>query len=136
MELILIGYAINGENRIIRASEIKPKCIIAETTAYCPCELCCGIWADGFTFTGDKAGKGCIAIDPKNGILKMGQKVYIKGYGYGICNDIGGAIKGERRLDLCFDTHKEALEWGRKFIKVCIITEEQYRKGIENQKKE
>ena len=96
------------------------KYYILKVTGYCPCELCCGEWANGKTFTGDKAGKGCIAIDPIDGPLKMGQKVYIEGYGYGICNDIGGAIKGWE-ADACFDTHKEALEWGVKLVKVYLI---------------
>jgi 3D (Asp-Asp-Asp) domain-containing protein len=89
-------------------------------TAYCPCEICCGKWANGLTYTGAIAGKGCIAIDPKKGPLKLGQEVYIKGYGYGVCNDIGGAIKGWK-IDLCFDTHEEALEWGVKLVRVYII---------------
>ncbi|GAH33352.1 unnamed protein product [marine sediment metagenome] len=62
------------------------------STAYTPGIESCGIWADGFTYTGDIVGKGCIAIDPNAGILKLGQKVFVEGYGYGICNDIGGAI--------------------------------------------
>lgn len=89
-------------------------------TAYCPCETCCGEWADGFTYTGDIAGKGCVAIDPKNGPLKLRQRVYIAGYGEGVCNDIGEAIK-HYDVDLCYDTHREALERGVKLIKVYVI---------------
>ena len=96
------------------------KYFILKVTGYCPCKICCGIWANGETFTGDKAGRGCIAIDPDAGILKMGQRVFIEGYGYGICNDIGGAIKGWE-ADACFDTHEEALEWGVRLVKVFLI---------------
>ena len=89
-------------------------------TAYYPGVECCGIWADGKTYTGDKAGRGCIAIDPKAGILKLGQKVFVEEYGYGVCNDIGGAIKGWK-VDLCFDTLQEAKEFGRKLVKVHVL---------------
>ena len=61
-----------------------------------------------------------IAIDPKAGILKMGQKVFVEGYGYGECNDVGSAIKGWK-IDLCFDTYEEAINWGRHLVKVWIL---------------
>jgi 3D (Asp-Asp-Asp) domain-containing protein len=105
---------------IISFSNAKQKYFIMLSTGYCPCELCCEKYSlNGLTFTGDKAGKGCIAIDKEAGILKLGQKVYVEGYGEGICNDIGGAIKGYE-IDLCFDTHQEALNWGIRLVKVYI----------------
>ena len=58
---------------------------------------------------GDIAGKGSIAIDDKNGPLRMGQMVFIEGYGIGKCNDRGSAIK-KWRIYLCFDTIEEAQE--------------------------
>ena len=61
-----------------------------------------------------------MAIDPVNGPLNMGQRVYIEGYGYGVCNDIGGAIRGWE-ADACFDAHEEALEWGVRLVKVYLI---------------
>lgn len=99
---------------------IEGKYFIMLSTAYTPGIESCGIWADGFTYIGDVAGKGCIAIDPKAGILKLGQKVFVEGYGHGVCNDIGGAIKGWR-IDVCFDDLDEALEWGRKLVKVYVL---------------
>ena len=111
--LLLITYAVTF---------CKPegKYFILKVTGYCPCKKCCGEWANGLTYTGDKAGRGCVAIDPNAGILKMGQRVYIEGYGYGVCNDIGGAIKGWE-ADVCFDTHQEALNWGVRLVKVYVI---------------
>lgn len=104
-------------------AEIEAKHFIMLSTGYCPCKICCGKWANGETYTGDKAGRGCIAIDPKARILRMGQRLFIEGYGYGVANDIGGAIKGWE-VDLCFDSHEEALEWGRKLVKVYLIEED------------
>lgn len=103
-----------------KAETQEQKYFIMEATGYYPGEECCYPFTDGLTATGAKAGRGCIAIDPKAGILKMGQVVYIEGYGYGTCNDVGGAIKGWK-IDLCFNTLQEAKEWGVKLAKVYII---------------
>ncbi len=97
-----------------------PKYFILKVTGYCPCKICCGKWADGYTYTGAEAGYGCVAIDPHARILKMGQAVYVEGYGYGVCNDTGSAIKGWE-ADVCFDTHEEAVEWGVKLVKVYVL---------------
>ena len=97
-----------------------PKYYILTATAYYPGAECCYPWNNGKTYTGDIAGKGCIAIDPKNGPLKMGQHIYVEGYGYGICNDIGSAIKGWK-IDVCFNTYEEAVEWGVKLVKVYVL---------------
>lgn len=43
-------------------------------------------------------------------------RIYIPGYGWGRVEDKGSAIKGENRLDLYFDSHQEALRWGRKNV--------------------
>ena len=80
----------------------EDKFYVMSSTAYCPGPECCAPWDDGKTFTGADAGRGCIAIDPKARILKMGQKVFVEGYGYGECNDVGSAIKGWK-IDLCFE---------------------------------
>ena len=98
----------------------KPKFYYLTATAYYPGPECTYPYDDGFTATGAKAGKGCIAVDPKNGPLKLGQRVYVVGYGEGVCNDVGSAIKGWK-IDLCFDTYKEAIEWGVKLVKVYVL---------------
>ena len=93
-------------------------------TAYYPGPECTEPFNDGKTATGAEAGKGCIAIDPGARILKLGQKVYVEGYGYGECNDVGAAIKGWE-VDLCFESYHEAKEWGRKLVKVYVLDEEE-----------
>ena len=100
--------------------EPEAKYFLMTATAYYPGPESCHPYADGYTATGAIAGKGCIAIDPKNGPLKLGQKVFVEGYGYGICNDVGGAIT-EWELDLCYDTLEEAKEYGRKLVKVWLL---------------
>lgn len=78
-------------------------------TAYCPCEKCCGAYANGYTATGAKATQGVtIATDPD--VIPMGTEVEIDGHIY-IAQDVGGAINGNR-IDLYFDSHEDALQWG------------------------
>ena len=98
----------------------EQKYYLMTATAYYPGPESCYPFDDGFTAIGDIAGKGCIAIDDKNGPLRMGQMIYIEGYGRGKCNDRGSAIK-DWKIDLCFDTLEEAREWGRKLVKVYLI---------------
>ena len=98
----------------------EQKYYLMTATGYYPGPESCAPFDDGFTAIGDIAGRGSIAIDDKNGPLKMGQMVYIEGYGIGKCNDRGGAIKNWK-IDLCFDTLEEAQEWGIKLVKVYLI---------------
>lgn len=78
-------------------------------TAYCPCEKCCGAYANGYTATGAKATQGVtVAADPD--VLPMGTEIELDGHTYTV-QDTGGAIAGNR-LDLYFDSHEDALQWG------------------------
>ena len=77
-------------------------------SAYCPCEKCCGK-SDGITATGAKVQQGVtIAVDPN--VIPYGTEVIINGHTY-IAQDCGGAIKG-KRIDIYFDSHTSALEFG------------------------
>jgi len=96
---------------------------VFEVTAYCPCEKCCGKFADGITaskkpvtFNGGKF----VAADPS---LPFGTMVRVPGYNDGKAIPIldrGGAIKG-KRLDVFFPTHQAALNWGRQTLIVEIM---------------
>jgi len=91
-------------------------------TAYTPHEISCWPYADGFTSTNYKAGYRSIAIDPEHGTFYYGDILYVEGYGIGLANDCGGAIKGNR-IDVCFNLGDEqkALNWGRKKVRVWIL---------------
>lgn len=83
-------------------------------TAYCSCSSCCGK-SDGITASGTKAKEGrTIAADTS--VLPFGTKVVIDGRTYTV-EDRGGAING-KRIDVYFSSHKEALKWGVKYLKV------------------
>ena len=86
-------------------------------TAYCPCSKCCGEWADGITYTGTTAtADRTVAVDPS--VIPLGSTLYINGQAY-IAEDIGGAIK-KNRIDVFFDTHEAALEFGVLYADVSI----------------
>lgn len=116
--ILLLAAIPRREAKAIEKTELKH--FLMTATAYYPGEECCWPHNDGITAFGAEAGKGCIAIDPEAGILKIGQKVFVEGYGFGECNDVGAAIKGWK-IDVCFDTLQEAKEWGRQLVKVYIL---------------
>jgi len=88
-----------------------------KVTAYEPSERSCGIWADGITATGKPVKMGTIAVDPK--LIPMGSRLFVPQYGWGVAEDIGGAIKGNR-IDVFFWTVDEALEWGVKELDIFV----------------
>ena len=86
-------------------------------TAYCPCEKCCG-QSDGITASGEKAVEG-VTVAADTDVLPFGTKVIIDDNIYTV-QDRGGAIKGNR-IDLYFDSHQEALNFGRQTKEVTIL---------------
>lgn len=51
---------------------------------------------------------------------KFGTKIDIKGMGTYIVQDRGGAISGNR-IDIFFNTHKEALKFGRRTVYLKVL---------------
>lgn len=86
-------------------------------TAYCNCKKCCGKWSGGPTASGKmpKAGR-TIAVDPK--VIPLGSKVVINGKTY-TAEDTGSAIKN-KRIDVYFDSHQAALNFGVQYAEVYI----------------
>lgn len=82
-----------------------------ETTAYCACSKCCGK-SDGITASGTRATAGRTIAAPSN--YAFGTEIEIDGNVY-IVEDRGGAIKNNR-IDIFFDSHQEAVNYGRKTV--------------------
>ena len=104
----------------VQADEIQQSLTykgVYKITAYCPCVKCCGK-TDGITASGEKAVEGVTVAMDKS--IPFGTKVYIDGVGERIVQDRGGAIKGNR-IDLYFDSHQEALNFGRQTKEVTIL---------------
>ena len=70
------------------------------------------------TASGTKAKKGTIAADTR--YYGFGTVMKIPGYGIGRVEDRGGAIQGPARIDLFFKTHQQALQWGRRRVRVQV----------------
>ncbi|MHC4638668.1 MAG: 3D domain-containing protein [Planctomycetota bacterium] len=92
-------------------------------TAYCPCEKCCGQFADGITANGHKIQPGdtFVAADSR---YPFETELIIPGYSRSNpvkVLDRGGAIKGNR-IDVFFHTHEKALQWGVQYLDVKIRT--------------
>ncbi|MDQ2864647.1 MAG: ubiquitin-like domain-containing protein [Candidatus Eremiobacteraeota bacterium] len=80
-------------------------------TAYTAgCSGCSGI-----TSSGRSAGRGVVAVDP--GVISLGTRLYIPGYGLAIAGDTGGTIRG-RRIDLGFNSLRDAMLFGRREVVV------------------
>ena len=79
----------------------------AKITAYCPCSICCGKWANGITATGVTAQEGrTVAVDPS--VIPLGSEVEIGGAIY-IAEDTG--VHGNA-IDIFMNSHQAALQWG------------------------
>ena len=74
----------------------------------------------GITATGLPAHYGVVAVDPR--VIRLGSRLFIEGYGAAIAADTGGAIRGNR-IDLCMDSLRSALNWGRQPVKVYVLQE-------------
>ena len=90
-------------------------------TAYCPCPKCCGSSSDGVTASGHEISEGdrFVAADKT---YPFGTEMNIPGYKNAQAVkvlDRGGAIQGNK-LDVFFNSHQEALEWGVKELDVKI----------------
>ena len=95
-------------------------------TAYCPCPKCCGKYSDGITACGYKICQGdvFIAADMK---YPFGTEMIIPGYNNAEpvkVLDRGGVIRGNR-LDVFFNSHREARKWGVKYIEVKVLRSQQ-----------
>ena len=104
------------EGGVSRGTE-RSRTIRMLATGYCPCPICTGS-GNGITAIGLKAKRGIVAVDPS--VIPMGSRLYVSGYGEAIAGDVGGKIK-KNRIDLCFNTHQEALQWGKRWVTVEIL---------------
>lgn len=70
------------------------------------------------TASGTLVHHGIIAVDPY--FLPLGTRVFIPGYGEAVAEDTGWGIRGNL-IDIAFDTHEEALEFGRQDLEIYVL---------------
>ena len=113
---------------------VEPKLISLgefKLTAYCSCQKCCGKWAlnrpldeNGNEIVYGASGERLfastsIAVDPS--VIPLGTEVIINGNTY-IAHDTGSAVKGNV-IDIYFDSHEEAWNFGLQYAEVFIKAE-------------
>lgn len=92
-----------------------------KATAYCGCRKCCGKWAKYHrTASGTTPEEGrTIAVDKK--VIPLGTHVLVDGVEY-VAEDTG--VRGNR-IDIYFNSHSDALEYGVKWVEVEIKEDEE-----------
>lgn len=88
---------------------LKLKVWATSYDAYCP-------GCTGRTFLGTPVKQGTIAVDPK--VIPLGTRIYVPGYGFGVAEDIGGAIKG-KQIDLGFETLSG--QWQAQWVEIYLL---------------
>jgi peptidoglycan DL-endopeptidase CwlO len=71
----------------------------------------------GTTATGLPVGWGVVAVDP--GVIPLGTRMTVPGYGEGVATDVGSAVAGAM-IDLWFPTDAEARAWGRRAVTITL----------------
>lgn len=84
-------------------------------THYCPCEICCGIYASGYTANGSLATAGWTVASGED--LAFGTRLLINGQEYEV-QDRG---VGSGCIDIFCSSHEEASARGAYYIDVYIL---------------
>jgi 3D (Asp-Asp-Asp) domain-containing protein len=110
-----------SETKVANEPSDQWQTVRMRVTGYCACRKCCGRFADGITACGHKIkwGDAFVAADRK---YSFGTEMIVPGYNNGKpikVLDRGGAIRGNK-LDVFFHSHKEAMQWGVKYIDVKV----------------
>ena len=120
--ILLVLCCLNGLGQMNKANDRPSLRTVAvyRCSAYCPCEICCGEYADGITASG-KPAKGFFVAAPHK--IPFYTRLVVPGYAGGLpvpVLDRGSAIK-EGRLDVFFNSHQEAKNWGIKYLEVRFV---------------
>ncbi len=69
------------------------------------------------TRTGTGVFRGIVATDP--GVIPLGARMYVPGYGYGVAADTGGGVKGAH-IDLAYGAG-DVYDWGARNVEICVL---------------
>ncbi len=93
--------------------------VTMRVTAYCGCKRCCGKFADGKTANGHRIQDNDVFVAADK-MYPFGTEIIVPGYNNDEpvkVFDRGRVIRGNR-LDVFFNSHKTAREWGVKYLEV------------------
>jgi 3D (Asp-Asp-Asp) domain-containing protein len=107
----LAGLARRGMTGTMRLADQALRMVATAYTAACS-------GCSGTTASGRPAGHGVVAVDPR--YIPLGSHLFIPGYGHAYAGDTGGAIRGNR-IDLGFDSERDAMVFGRRPIVVYVL---------------
>jgi len=109
--ILLLLFGCSGNNESSWSYEEME----VEATAYCPCEKCCGEFADGWTATMRNANTKGVAVDPR--MIPLGSYLDIPGYDT-------WALADEQHCawlpSLFGGMRRQFLSWGLQLGYVCI----------------
>jgi len=115
------GFSLGARAPSI-ASLNYTRMIRMESTAYTSGFQCTGKRPGdpgyGITASGMHVQRGVVAVDP--GVIPLGTRLYVEGYGFSIAADTGGAIRGNK-IDVFMYNLSDALVWGRRAVNVYIL---------------
>ncbi len=110
-----------ADRRDLAKAPSKPRVLRVKVTAYCPCVVCCGD-GDGVTASGRKVGENGGRFVATAGAVPMGSRVIVPGYSGGaavpVWDRMGPGASG--RLDVFFPTHRQARQWGVRYLDVVV----------------
>ena len=102
----------------VAASEITQPSFVASPAPY----IATAYSLRGRTASGRPVSKGLIAADPR--VLPLGSRVKLEAGNYSgeyLVADTGGAVRG-RRIDIWTPTSREAMRFGRRVIKLTVLS--------------
>ncbi|MFZ2188419.1 MAG: 3D domain-containing protein [Candidatus Moraniibacteriota bacterium] len=105
--------------KVLKNSNLPKGKFVINASAYTAAADECGK-SDGITASGKKVKENETIACPKN--FAFGTKVNIEGYGTYICQDRGGAIKGNK-IDIYVKTKAQAFAFGRRNLVAEIVLE-------------
>jgi 3D (Asp-Asp-Asp) domain-containing protein/sulfur carrier protein ThiS len=107
----IAALAKAGYEKTVRLAQAAISMVATAYTANCA-------GCSGTTATGQRAGHGIVAVDPR--VIPLGSHLYIPGYGQAVAGDTGGAIHGNR-VDLGFNSDADAMQFGRRPVTVYVL---------------
>jgi len=108
----------NGSYKKAQYTEPVPEKFTINASAYTAAADECGK-SDGITASGRMVRENHTIACPRN--YKLGTKIYIEGMGTYVCDDRGGAIKGNH-FDIYMKTKTEAFAFGRRNLTAYVIS--------------